>query len=170
MAILGTDYYLDSGVGSTSDRGEAVGSAPPDGGPRGVGGPAGSAGPAAAAFGTSAQPSAGRLLSPSALTFVAPGEADAAPQEVTLTNPRSGPVWYRFDQRTPWLTAEPREGVLQANESVTIVVRTHSAGIAPDTYAREFPIRLTDAAGQSVAEPTVRVAFAVVPPSGRSDR
>ena len=170
VAILGTDYYLDSGVGSTSDRGEGVGSAPPDGGPRGVGGPAGSAGPAAAAFGTSAQPSVGRLLSPSALTFVAPGKADAAPQEVTLTNPRSGPVWYRFDQRTPWLTAEPREGVLQANESVTIVVRTHSAGIAPDTYAREFPIRLTDAAGQSVAEPTVRVAFAVVPPSGRSDR
>ena len=107
---------------------------------------------------------AGRV-SPRALTFVAPSAADAPPQRVTLSNPASGIMRYRFDTGTPWLSAEPREGVLQAHESVEIAVRAHSAGIEPDTYHRDLRVQLTDGTGKPVGERTVRVTFAVVPPA-----
>ena len=116
-----------------------------------------------------ALPLAGRVR-PRALTFVAPTTADAPPQSLTLANPESGIMRYRFDERTPWLRAEPREGVLQPHESAEIAIQTHSAGIAPDTYHRELTVHLTDEAGQPIGNRVVQVAFAVVPPPDSSLR
>ena len=109
-------------------------------------------------------------VSPRALTFIAPTTSDAPPQRITLTNPGRGILRYRFGESTPWLHAVPREGMLQPNESAEISVRTHSAGIAPETYHRELPVRFSDAEGNPVGELAVQVAFAVVPQSDSSRR
>ena len=118
---------------------------------------------------TAALPPVGRV-SPRALTFVAPSTADAPAQRVTLSNTGSEIMRYQFDNGTPWLRAEPREGVLQPRESVAVAIRTHSAGIEPDTYHRELRVRLSDQSGQPIEERTVRVALAVTPPPGTSAR
>ncbi len=106
-------------------------------------------------------------VTPRALTFVAPTTADAPAQKVTLTNPGPGILRYRFGNATPWLQAEPRDGVLQPRQSAEIAVRTYSAGIDPDTYHRELVVRFSNEAGQPIGGRAVQIAFAVVsPPDG----
>lgn len=118
---------------------------------------------------TAALQTTGRL-SPRALTFVAPSAADAPPQSVTLSNVGPGTMHYRFDTDTPWLRAEPGDGVLRPHDSVRVAIRTHSAGIVPDTYLRELKVRLSDEAGESMGDQTLQVALAVLPPPNSSQR
>lgn len=111
-----------------------------------------------------ARPVAGGV-SPRALTFVAPSSADAPPQRVTLSNPGPEVLRFRFTSETPWLSAEPREGVVQPYGRADISVRTYSAGVELDTHHRELSVELMNEAGEQVGSRAVQVAFAVVPPS-----
>ena len=101
-------------------------------------------------------------VSPRALTFVAPTFADAPLQEVTLTNPGPDMLRFHLTGGTPWLSAEPTDGVIQPYGQADISVRTHSAGMLPETYKRGLHIELMDPAGKHVGGHSVKVAFAVV--------
>ncbi len=104
-------------------------------------------------------------VSPRALTFVAPTSIDAPSQQVTVANLGPDIVRFRFSSDTPWLSAEPREGTLQPYRTVEVAVRTHSVGLAPDTYRRELRVEVMDDAGKPIGIRSVKIAFAVIPPS-----
>lgn len=105
-------------------------------------------------------------VSPRALTFVSPLDADPPTQVVRLTNRGSTPFRYVLDSDKTWLTAYPANGTLAAGATTEARVSALSAGTWPDTHGGQISVTLTALDGQipETLAP-IPVAFVVTPDS-----
>lgn len=104
------------------------------------------------------------VASPRALTFVAPLDANAAPQTIQLRNVGDATWRYRIDSDQAWLAATPGLGTVPTRASVPLSVSVLGAGMVPDTHNATLRLVPLDQAG-AVASTAVEipVTFVVVP-------
>lgn len=104
------------------------------------------------------------VASPRALTFVAPLDANAAPQIIQLRNVGDATWRYRIDSDQAWLAATPGLGTVPTRASVPLSVSVLGAGMVPDTHnatLRLVPLVQAGAVDSTAVE--IPVTFVVVP-------
>ena len=116
--------------------------------------------------GPSSRPSV--TVSPRALTFVSPPDADPARQTVRLANQGAGPVQYGVGLDQMWLSATPGKGTLGGGSTAEVEVRPRAAGLWPDTHGGKLTITFSATSGEpAVTAVSVPVTFVVTPWSPR---
>ena len=116
--------------------------------------------------GPSSRPSV--TVSPRALTFVSPPDADPARQTVRLANQGAGPVHYSVGLDQMWLSATPGKGTLGGGSTAEVEVRPRAAGVRPDTHGGKLTITFSATSGEpTVTAVSVPVTFVVTPWSPR---
>lgn len=104
------------------------------------------------------------VASPRALTFVAPLDANAAPQIIQLRNVGDATWRYRIDSDQAWLAANPTLGTVPAGASTAVAVSVAGTGVAPDTYNAILRlVSVNQADASTLKTVVVPVTFVAVP-------